>query len=410
MYCSRFLVSTLFAAAAYSWTYDWPSSGDTQWLDGNMQQVIGVSCTTSHLTAFQMSKTKDPIFFSTSGTDHFVSPKMLPLNGTAGEQWEFDGVSNDGMMTFVFGFYRDPNYAILGSGNLRVSVEMAFVNETRFAQVDYPSDSILEECEWGTRGTWKSKDYGYTFEISRDMSKARVGMDTPLTTGTVTIRSATKPRYPDGNLYPSENSTSEAMPYFHFVKPIPAGTADVDLMFQGEKYAWSGLGGMGRLWGAFSWFTCMQGMNIVRILAGPYALSLFSFTSNIRKRIEYPSVGLFENGQKIVSSQRTTESDTEDYFAFTKTYGGKVTGTLRDKVTGYEIELVSPSKKKHYTFLIEHKNLGFEYILGGGHGGSGFSGLATGGPVGREQYQGIAMTEALTFPIKSPLFRSQYSE
>lgn len=310
----------------------------------------------------------------------------------------------------MFGFYRDPNYAILGSGNLRVSVEMAFVNGTRFAQVDYPSDSILEECEWGTRGTWKSKDYGYTFEISRDMSKARVGMDTPLTTGTVTIRSATKPRYPDGNLYSSENSTSEAMPYFHFVEPIPAGTADVDLMSQGEKYAWSGLGGMGRLWGAFSWFTCMQGMNIVRILAGPYALSLFSFTSNIRKGIEYASVGLFENGQKIFSSQRTTESDTEDYFAFTKTYGGKVTGTLRDKVTGYEIELVSPSKIKHYTFLIEHKNLGFEYILGGGHGGSGFSGLATGGPVEREQYQGIAMTEALTFPPKSPLFRSKYSE
>jgi len=97
MYCSRFLVWTLFAAAGYSWTYDWPSSGDTQWLDGNMQQVIGVSCTTSHLTAFQMFKTKDPIFFSTSCTDHFVSPKMLPLNGTAGEQWEFDGVSNDGM-------------------------------------------------------------------------------------------------------------------------------------------------------------------------------------------------------------------------------------------------------------------------------------------------------------------------
>ena len=154
----------------------------------------------------------------------------------------------------------------------------------------------------------------------------------------------------------------------------------------------------------------MQGMKIVRILAGPYALSLFSFTSNIKKAIEYPSVGLFENGQEIFSNQRTTESDTEDYFVFTKTYRGKVMGTLRDKVTGYEIELVSPSKMKHYTFLIEHENLGFECNLGGGRGGSGVSGFATGGPVGREQYQGIAMIEALTFPPNSPLFKSQYSE
>ena len=32
----------------------------------------------------------------------------------------------------------------------------------------------------------------------------------------------------------------------------------------------------------------------------------------------------------------------------------KVTGLLRDKATGYEPELLSQSKIKHYTFYFEH--------------------------------------------------------
>nr|A0A7L8UVG6.1 RecName: Full=Diels-Alderase ffsF; AltName: Full=Cytochalasans biosynthesis cluster protein ffsF; Flags: Precursor [Aspergillus flavipes]QOG08948.1 FfsF [Aspergillus flavipes] len=398
------------AITAQSITYDLPSQWDHQWLT---QQPLGsdTTCTTSHLTAFQMSKTKDPIFFSTGGTDPFLSPKMLPLNSTAGEQWEFDGVSPDAKMAFVFGFYRDPNYAILGSGNLRVSVEMLWPNGTRFAQVDYPTDSVIEECEWGTRGVWRADEFSYSFEVSRDLQTARVAMHTPQVTGVVYLDSESKPRYPDGKIYPSETSTSEALPYFHFVEPIPVAKSQVDLMILGESYVWSdGVGGMERLWGAFSWFTCLQGMNVVRLHAGPYALSLLSFTSNIKKGNEYPSIALFENGEPVFSSQRTEDSDTADYFTFTKTYDGKVTGTLRDKVTGYELELVSPGEKKHWTFIIDHESLAFEYILGGGHGGSGFAGFVQGGRVGLEQFRGIALTEALTFPKKSPLFRSQYSE
>ncbi|KAH8168085.1 hypothetical protein CIB48_g160 [Xylaria polymorpha] len=343
------LFSIASATSAYAWEYGWPDEWGPKWLSPSDQQVLGADngCKVSRLTAFEMSKTKDPIFFSTGGLDHFVSPKMLPLNGTAGEQWEFDGVSEDAKMAFVFGFYRDPNYAILGSGNLRVSVEMAWPNGTRFAQVDYPTENIIEECDWGTRGIWRSEEFSYSFEITADMQRARVGMQTPQVSGIVSMSSAARPRYPDGNNYPSENSTSEALPYFHFVEPIPAAHAHVDFTVLGQKWAWNGLGGMERLWGAFSWFTCLQGMNVVRILTGPYALSMLSFTSNIKKGSEYPSISLFDNGMPVFSSQRSEESDTKDYFSFTKTYGGKVAGTLRDKVTGYELELVSPSRQLH---------------------------------------------------------------
>lgn len=408
----RALVSSLLVIAARSWTYDLPLQWDSKWLEPGVQQSLGndAGCKISHLTAFQMSKTRDPIFFSTGGLDHFLSPKMLPLNSTAGEQWEFDGVSKDAKLAFVFGFYRDPNYAILGSGNLRVSLEMLWPNGTRFAQVDYPTDSIVEECEWGTRGVWRSDEFSYSFEVSKDMQTARIGIHNPQVSGVVKLNSVTRPRYPDGKIYPSQTSTSEALPYFHFVEPIPVGNIEVDLTILDEPFVWKGLGGMERLWGAFSWFTCLQGMNVVRLQAGPYALSLLSFTSNIKKGQEYPSITLFSEGFPVFASQRTKESDSEDYFSFTKTYDGKVAGTLRDKVTGYELELISPNRKMHWTFIIDHESLAFEYILGGGNGGSGFSAFVQGGRVGLEQFRGIALTEALTFPKKSPLFKPQYSE
>ena len=310
----------------------------------------------------------------------------------------------------MYGFYRDPNYAILGSGNLRINIEMAFANGTRFAQVDYASDSIVEECDWGTRGMWKSDSFSYVFEITKDMSSMKVALDSKLLKGVVKLDSTTQPRFPDGNIWPSEFSTSEALPHFHFVEHIPVGNTKVDLVVDGEKWAWDGIGGSIRLWGAFSWFTCLQGMHIVRAVAGPYALTLWDFKSNIKKGKQYSSVTLFENGNKIFGTQNMEESDTEDYFIWQKNYGGNVTGTLKDKPTGFELELVSMERKKHITFLLEHKNIAFEYILGGGHGASGFTSDVTGGQVGLEWFRGIGMTETLNFPPKSPLFKVQYSE
>jgi hypothetical protein len=292
----------LLIASAEAWSYGWPEEWGSKWLPSGYEAALDSndSCTISHITAFDMQKSKDPIFFSTGGLDNFISPKMRPLNSTVGEQWEFDGVSDDAKMAFVFGFYRDPNYAILGSGNLRVSMEMTWPNGSRFAQVDYANDNTIEECDWGTRGTWRSDEFSYTYEITKDMQRARVGMQTPQVTGVVSMTSTSKPRYPDGRTFPSDNSTSEALPYFHFVEPIPVAKAHVDMTILGDKFAWDGLGGMERLWGAFSWFTCLQGMNVIRILAGPYSLSMLSFTSNIKKGREYPSVALFRKWRALI--------------------------------------------------------------------------------------------------------------
>lgn len=120
----------------------------------------------------------------------------------------------------------------------------------------------------------------------------------------------------------------------------------------------------------------------MRAKLGPYVLSFFSFGSNLEKGHSYQSVVLFKDGAPVFQTIRSSTSTTEDYVLASKTYSGTVTGTLKDKVTGFQLELVSPSHRRHCTFFVEHVNLGFEYILGEGIGGSGFSGLARGGYVG----------------------------
>jgi len=411
MRCRTHLLSfTLLFPSVRCWNYaGWSPEWEEHWSTGK-QHVITDGCTVSHLTMHEMEKGREPVFFSTSPLDDPLAPKMLPLNSTGGEQWEFDGTSSDGTMAFCIGFYRDPNYAILGTGNLRLSAEFAFPNGTRFVRVDYPTDSIIESCPTFTRGTWKTKDYSYTFEVSKDMSTARIGFDTDDLKGSALIKSVTGPRYPDASLFPHENGTTQVVPYFHWIEPIPVGETSINVMIEGSPYKFSGLGGHERLWTAFSWFTCLRTFSAIRVLAGPYALTHLSYGSAIVSDMYRPSVVLWEDGKHIFSATAFEPSDTENYAVLERTYHGKVTGNLKDKATGVELVLVSPKQKKQWSFTITYKNIGFEYFLGEGVGGTGFSATAVGGSIGLKQYFGAAFVEYLEFPRNSYLFKPNYVE
>lgn len=388
-----------------AWEYGWLPK-----VQQNAQVTLNGDCKTSRMTAFEVAKQNEDIWISTSPLDDIEAPKILPLNATSGEQWEFDGISNDGMNAFIFGFYRDPGLSLMGSGNLRLSAELAYANGTRFGRVDYAKESIIDSCVTGTRGVWKGDDFSYTFEISKDISQLKLIIDAPDLKGTIFMTSKTVPRYADAQTWPSPNASTAISPYFHWIEPIPVGSVNVDLMVADEKFAWEGLGGHNRLWSPFNWFTCLKSMNAVRMIAGPYSLSFMKFTSRVKWGEEYTSVLLMKDGEELLATTLNEASTTEDYVLDEKTYDGTVTGTLRDKVTGYELELVSPSRNKHWTFIMEHKNIAFEYLIGKGRGGSGFSASSSGGPVGLEQFRGVALTEALNFPDSSPLFQRQYKE
>ncbi|KAL4954432.1 hypothetical protein BDW69DRAFT_194071 [Aspergillus filifer] len=332
-----------------------------------------------------MAKPGTPISLPTSPLGDFIEP----LNASVTEQWEFDGVSDGGMHSFIFGFYHDPGLSLMGFGNLQVSAELTYANGTRWGRVDYASGSTITTCPDGTRGM--------------------IGVDTPDLKGNIIMTSRELPRYADARIWPLDEASTEIAPYFHWEERILVGDAGVALSVNGEMFSWEGLGGHNCIWAPFNWYTCLKLMDLVRLRAGPYALSYWTTSSRIVEGKKSTSILLMKDGEKVFASTQGEEGD-EDYVLMTKTYGGKVTGTLRDKMTGFELKLVSPARNKHWAFVVEHKNIIFEYLLGKGGGGSGFCGASSGGPVGLEQFRGVALTEALNFPDSSPLLRRQYAE
>jgi hypothetical protein len=358
------------------------------------------------MNAFKTVKT--PITIRTSPLDNPVGPKVFPLNSTAGEQWEFDAISADGRLGIVIGLYRDPNYDMLGAGSFRLSTELVWPNGTRYMQVDYPTDSIVEECEGYTRGIWKSSDFSYIFEISKTLRKSKIIIDTPPMSGTFILNSFTPPRYADGNVYPDLNASVVAAPFFYWVEPIPVGHAELDLVIKGTPFKWSGIGGHERLWVAYSWYSLLEGMHVVRTTLGPYSLTYVKYTSKINQGVEYPSVFLVENEKKIFSSTVGVESATDDYVIMTKTYDGSVPGSLKDKATGCVLELVSPKRDERWKFEFVHNVVAFEFPLGEGAGGTGFAARSSGGAADGHVFTGVALTEQLVFPKNNPMFKSNY--
>ncbi|KAK3296557.1 uncharacterized protein B0H64DRAFT_442862 [Chaetomium fimeti] len=358
-----------------------------------------------------MARKRDPVFFSTSPLDDLEQPKIEPMNSTAGEQWEFDGVSEDGTQAFVFGFYRDPNFSFFGAGNLRVYTEFVFANGSRYAIVDYAEESIIESCPHrGTRGTWKADNWSYMFEISADMSQTKLTVDNPEAHITISMVSITPPRYADGSTWPSANTSLLTVPHFYWAEPIPVAEVAVDAVIHGETVSWSGMGGHERLWGAFNWFTCLNSLLVARLRAGPFALSFLEFGSGRQEGLLVPSIILTEDGKHIFGTQRTKRSDTEDYIRVRKLYGGQgiTTEALADKVTGLELISTSPRRNEQWEFVITHKSLAFEYNLGSGRGGSAYAGIVVGGLVGRTTFLGPAFSEVMRFPARSMLLSKNF--
>ncbi|KAI0479859.1 hypothetical protein F4859DRAFT_529979 [Xylaria cf. heliscus] len=402
------------------WTDDWKTeqvvlSSPASSSSASSSSFADESCTISRAGRYTMSghRGRDPVFFSTSSRDDLLLPSIEPMNGTGSEQWEFDGVSEDGKGAFCFGFYRDPNYSIFGTGYLRAYAEVVFEDGRRYSVLDYAEESVIESCPGrGTRGVWRGDGFEYSFEFSADMSKSRITFKNPEASGVVAMTSAAPPRYADGKAWPSENAELVTVPHFYWTQPVPVATSVVDVVVKGDVASWSGIAGHERLWGAFNWYTCLESLFTARILAGPFAVTFLDLGSGRERGLHVPSVFLAEHGERVVGTRRTTPSDTEDYFSLHKIYGGDgvTTKALSDKVTGIEVRIFSPSQGKEWRFSVIHKNVVFEYDLGGGLGGTAYSGTAEGGVVDEEQWNGPAFTEVMKFPETSMLLTRNYVE
>ncbi|KAK2624908.1 hypothetical protein QTJ16_006101 [Diplocarpon rosae] len=393
------------------------------------QSILGSeateACEVSHVTAFEMAKGRHPpVVFSTSADDYPEMPRIVPSNSSAGEQWEFDAFSDDAQSGIIFGFYRDPTYSFLGSGNLRMYIEIngpGFAE--RFVQVDYPGQSTITHCPGrGTTGVWRDDSrssgsgYSYSWEVSSDMSRARVIWDTPRTKGTLTLnrKGVSQSTYGDGSLWPTANASMMTSPHFYLFDPLPVAHATLEAVVDGQALKWSGAGGHTRLWNAFNWFTCLNEMLVVRFRTGPFALTMWVSESWLYRGSWTQTITLFENGEQVFRSQRTESSDEEDWFDWAKIYSkedGGVAGSFKDKSTGLQMDLVSPSRGRQWSFIITYRSVFFEFFLGGGVGGTGYAATVVGGELGEQsQVSGVALVEGLQFPEKSLVLKRNYVE
>lgn len=373
------------------------------------------ACTVSHTKAYGMAKGRAAVHFKAHPLEDWLLPGIEPMNKTAGEQWTFDGVSEDGMQSFIIGHYRDPNYSIIGAGNLRVSAEFSFGNGTRHAQLNYAEESTIESCPGvGARGIWKGRDFTYSFAITADMRRPRLQVDSPKANVSITLGALAPPRYADSSVWPSEATSMLAVPHFYFVEPIPVGEVAVGGIILGAPISWTGIGGFQHLWSAFNWYTTLRNMEWVKLRAGPYALTTWLFGSGRDKDVEVNSVILAKDGEKIFGSRNTIESTTEDYFQMKKTYGsedGGISGHLNDKATGFQLELISPLRNEKWIFNVTHQSLAFEFPVAQGTGGMGFCSRSQWGRVGTDElFKGPALTEILTLPRRSLILKNNYVE
>ncbi|KAM7212884.1 hypothetical protein V8F06_011734 [Rhypophila decipiens] len=395
------------------------------------QAITTVDCTIHRVTRYEVSghHGRAPVSFSASSIDDFELPMIEPMNGTAGEQWEFDGISSDGLRAFIFGFYRDPNYDILGTGNLRMYFEYAFANGSRYAIVDYAEESVITSCpdDIGrrTKGIWRSAEFEYTFDISGDMSEAILTWENPESSGRVAMHSVAPPKYADNTIWPAAGQAA-TVPHFYWVEPIPVAELTLDAVIYGEEISWiSGMGGHERLWGAFNWYTCLKSMTAVRFRAGPYALAYVEFGSGRDWNMVVSSMLLAQDGVEIFGSRNKAESivdSGEDVFTLQKMHSGEKGGVtapnMADNATGVILDLYSPIRDSRWQFAVTHKNVGFQYVLGERLGGTAYSGIVEGGEVSvgtddaskedLKVWTGPAFTEIMRFPDHSWLLRSNY--
>ncbi|KAL8809474.1 MAG: hypothetical protein Q9223_003093 [Gallowayella weberi] len=379
---------------------------------GSWERELGPNaCSVSHTTAFEQAD--GPVTFSTSGHDNLDVPRLSSINATSWEQWEFDSVSDTGLAGIMMGFSRDASYSFFGQGNLRVEFYIVLPDGSVVQELDYVSESIIEDCPDLIRGVWRSpsKKRTYSFAVTRDMKNARLSFESASVKGNFTITSSAPAHLPNGDIFPSKDARStELAPKLYMAQPIPGGRTSTDLTINKKPVRFTGTGGHVRIWAKDSWFAICKGWHFLRAVAGPYVISYWQPVSRVsgHQGRSYPSAQLFHNGENIMStrqlgskvgSENPSKNNDADYVLFSDESGGEIIGGLaHDTNSGHVIEFISPSLGKRWRFRVQHMRKQFEMGLGGASGLTGFTNRVTGGEVGGVQYEGRALSEQVLLP------------
>jgi len=327
----------------------------------------------------------------------FDASMVSPFNLTAGEDWSFEGVANDGQAGMAITFSRGTvAKSVLAQ---RILLAVTWPNGTRYLNNTYANMSTITECKDSTTGSWYDSNSGmnWTFEASNDYSYTHVTIHSPQVKGTYTLNALSPAIYPNGLKYPNADGNPLFAPYLYWVENTPVGVVHANLTINGTPFIINGIGGRERNWNSYGWADISTSWNMARAAIGPYTLVAWKHLSKADNETYFSSV-LMEGEKVVFRTQSQEVSKTSEYGSFDWKTNGTVhlsaNGLPNSTFTGFVMDMVSPDSGKQWKFDIDLTKTVYWFKAGSAAVIGGFVAKIRGGEVGGEQYVGLASGNA----------------
>ncbi|KAK4201202.1 hypothetical protein QBC40DRAFT_278690 [Triangularia verruculosa] len=333
------------------------------------------------------------------------------------EVWYFDALSPSGDSAVTISFWRD---AMTKEG-FRAQVHALLPDGTTVGSDNPLLESTVASDSSSVTGTWCSpaSPDGETpaqeasFKIRNDATSACLSFKLATVQGTLDL--ATSDKYQPPNL-PDEKSASFT-PGVYLVRSIPLASAAVDLTFScGSSLSFTnGSGAHQRNWSSLPWPVLMDLNYYLAAEVGPYTIRLMHITSRLDRALPYRvNALLFRDNQLVLNvTGREHVSFIQPFVLFRPLFDGgsagkeaAVRGTFPDMTnTGFLVDFVDPSEKRHWQFEVGHFKPWWNYPTGPpqlGTGNSGFLERLVGGLVSEqgqtEGFEGRGLGGQCTVP------------
>ncbi|KAL2869747.1 uncharacterized protein BJX67DRAFT_391755 [Aspergillus lucknowensis] len=270
--------------------------------------ILAAKTTTVVVSSTPVPELSDVIW--TSENTGFDAPKVSPINATTWDWWYFDATQspteNDEQASVVVTFYTATasgfdllaGYAAEGFTSLTlVEARVTWANGSSEAYIFNATEAVITAVDNGASGDFDEGADKASFTGAPDLSAYRVGLQSLLISGSVTIHSVAPAHYPCG---PAEASKAlEIAPHIGWANAIPGGNADVQLTVRGHPLEFTGVGYHDKNWGDQNFASNVGSWYWGHGRLGDYTVVWFDFLS--AQRENYVSAYLSRDNEVIVS-------------------------------------------------------------------------------------------------------------
>ncbi|GME27722.1 uncharacterized protein LTHEOB_10364 [Neofusicoccum parvum] len=339
---------------------------------------------------------------------HPAFPAHATLSPTHWEVWVFDAVSQDpaSNAALEISFFRDATGLFRGRAPLRIAFHAQLpgggddgAGPPEAVHFDEVADeSVVEDRGDAIVSTWRSaRDPARTttFEYAADLSGAVLTFDLPEVRGTVTYTNA-------GGGSSAVDGFAAFAPKIAYAQPMVAAGVEAALTFaDGRALRFAGKGGGDRCAMQAPMPLLLDENTYVRGHAGPYTFALLRSVSRLDRGRECVRASLARDGEVVFVAAASDVSLADDHVVVRAAHGGNVRGTFADTSSGWRLDFVSPAKGKHWHFDVQHQVVWWSIPLGpppAKLGNNGFTSRVSGGEVGGEKHEGMAVVGHLQMP------------